>query len=97
MFRFFKASEPDPRQTAQQLYEKVTSMSADSHESRNARLRMGMLIRTHIDKTFVAGAEQTASWQERAARAAVNGEEKPALPQATEFQDIKSGSKTVCV
>ena len=97
MFSFFKSAEPDPKQTAQQLYEKVTSMSSDSHESRNARLRMGMLIRAHIDKTFVAGAEQTASWQERAAKAAVEGEEKPALPQASEFQDIKSGSKSVCV
>ena len=97
MFNFFKAAEPDPKQTAQQLYEKVTSMTSDSHESRNARLRMGMLIRAHIDKTFVAGAQQTAAWQEKVAQAAVDGEEKPPPPQATEYQDIKSGSKVVCV
>ncbi len=97
MFSFFKPAEPDPKETARSLYDKVTGLSSDSHESRSARLRMGMLIRAHIDKTFVAGAEQTAAWQERVAQAIVNGEEKPPLPQASEFQDIKSGSKSVCV
>lgn len=97
LFSFFKSAEPDPKQTAQQLYEKVTGLSSDSHDARSARLRMGMLIRAHVDKTFVAGAEQTAAWQERVAQAVVNGEEKPPLPQASEYQDVKSGSKNVCV
>jgi len=97
MFNFLKPAEPDPKQVARQLYEKVTTLSSDSHDSRSARLRVGMLIRAHVDKTFVSGAEQTAAWQEKVAVAVVNGEDKPPLPQASEYQDIKSGSKTVCV
>ena len=97
MFNFFKPAEPDPKQLARQLYEKVTGLSSDSHDARSARLRVGMLIRAHVDKTFVNGAEQTAAWQEKVALAVVQGEEKPPLPQASEYQDIKSGSKPVCV
>lgn len=97
MFSFFKSAEPDPKETARQLYEKVSGLSSDSHDARSARLRMGMLIRAFVDKTFIAGAEQTAAWQEAVAQAIVNGEEKPPLPQASEYQDIKSGSKNVCV
>lgn len=97
MFNFFKPAEPDPKQVARQLYEKVTTLSSDSHDARSARLRVGMLIRAHVDKTFISGAEQTAAWQEKVALAVVQGEEKPLLPQASEYQDIKSGSKPVCV
>ncbi len=97
MFSFFKSAEPDPKQTARQLFEKVLGLNSDTHDARNARLRLGMLIRAHVDKTFVAGAEQTALWQEQVAQAVVSGEEKPPLPQAGEYQEIKSGSKSTWV
>ena len=97
MFSFFKTAEPDPKQTARELYDKVIGLSSDSHDARSARLRLGMLIRAHVDKTFVAGAEQTAQWQEQVAQAIVSGEEKPPLPQASEYQQVKSGSKNVWV
>ena len=97
MFSFFKSAEPDPKPLAKALFEKVTATTSDTHEARNARLRMGMLIRAHVDKTFVAGAEQTAVWQERVAKAIVEGEDKPEPPKASEYQDIKSGSKSVWV
>jgi len=97
MFSFFKTAEPDPKQTARELFEKVTGLSSDSHDARSARLRLGMLIRAHADKTFVAGAEQTALWQEQVAQAVVKGEEKPPLPQASEYQQVKSGNKPIWV
>lgn len=97
MFNFFKTAEPDPKQTARELYDKVIGLSSDSHDARSARLRLGMLIRAHVDKTFVAGAEQTALWQEQVAKAIVSGEEKPPLPQASPYQQVKSGSKNVWV
>lgn len=97
MFSFFKSAEPDPKQTAKQLFEKVLGLTSDSSDARNARLRVGMLIRAHVDKTFVAGAEQTAAWQEQVAQAIVQGEEKPPLPQAGEYQEIKSGTKSTWV
>lgn len=96
MFNLFK-SEPDPKQTARELYDKVLGLSKDSHDARSARLRIGMMIRAFVDKTFVDGAEKTAEWQEEVAQAVVNGEEKPPLPEASEFQEIKSGSKMVWV
>ena len=97
MFSFFKSAEPDPKQTARELFEKVASLSSESHDARSARLRLGMLIRAHADKTFVAGAEQTALWQEQVAQATVTGEERPPLPQASEYQQVKSGNKTIWV
>lgn len=97
MFSFFKPAEPDPKPLAKELFEKVTAMKSESHEVRNARLRLGMLIRAHVDKTFVAGAEQTANWQERVAQAIVDGEDKPEPPKASEYQEVKSGSKSVWV
>ena len=97
MFSFFKSAEPDPKPLAKELFEKVTATKSDTQEARNARLRLGMLIRAHVDKTFVAGAEQTAIWQERVAQAIVEGEEKPEPPKASAYQEIKSGSKSVWV
>ena len=40
MFSFFKPAEPDPKQTAKQLFDKVLGLNSDSHEARNARLRL---------------------------------------------------------
>lgn len=97
MLRFFKSAEPDPRQTARELFEKVAGLSSDAHDARSARLGLGMMIRAFVDKTFVAGAEQTAAWQEAVAVAIVQGEEKPPMPQASEYQNIKSGRKSVWV
>ena len=97
MFSFFKSAEPDPKQTARQLFEKVLGLNSDTHDARNARLRLGMLIRAHVDKTFVAGAEQTATWQERAAVALANGDPLPDEPSASRFQKVKSGETEVYV
>jgi hypothetical protein len=61
------------------------------------RVRMGMLCRAHLDKTFIAGAEQTATWQEVAALATASGEPVPELPTPSKFQKIKSGESEVFV
>lgn len=82
---------------AQALFDKVTSTKSDSREVRSMRIRMGLLCRAHLDKSFVTGAEQTASWQELAALAIANGKEKPPLPEPTVFQKIKSGENEIYV
>jgi hypothetical protein len=68
MFNLFNRNNPaDEMKRAIAAYEKVTSIESDSREARSLRMRMGMLCRAHLDKTFIAGAEQTAAWQELAA------------------------------
>lgn len=97
MFRFFKAKEADPQQQAKLLFEKVTALTSKGHEARTARLRMGMLLRAFADKAFIAGAQQAAEWQDAAALALAQGLEKPPLPQASAYQQIKSGDKLIWV
>ena len=82
---------------AQALFEKIISTQSDSREARNMRVRMGLLSRAHLDKSFVTGAEQMASWQELAALAIANGKEKPPLPEPSVFQKIKAGENDMYV
>jgi hypothetical protein len=65
MLGFFNKSSPaEEMKRAVAAYEKVSSLKSDSHDARIVRMRMGMLCRAHLDKTFIAGAEQTALWTE---------------------------------
>lgn len=98
MFSFLsKPSPEDEMKQARALFEKVAALKSDSHEAHSLRLRMGMLCRAHLDKTFVAGAEQTANWQELAAVAVASGEPPPDVPVPSKFQKIKSGESEVFV
>ena len=82
---------------AQALFDKVTSTKSDSRDARSMRIRMGLLCRAHLDKSFVTGAELTASWQELAALAIANGKDKPPMPEPSVFQKIKAGENEIYV
>lgn len=98
MFNLFTSKSPDDEmKSAQALFEKVIASKADSREARSLRIRMGLLCRAHLDKSFIVGAEQMASWQELAALAIANGKEKPPLPEPSVFQKIKAGENEVYV
>ena len=98
MFSFLNKSSPDDEmKQARALFEKVASLKSDSREAHTMRVRMGMLLRAHMDKTFIAGAEQTVLWQELAAVATANGEPAPELPTPSKFQKIRSGNSEVFV
>jgi hypothetical protein len=98
MFSIFSNKSPeDEMKSAQALFDKVTSMKSDSRDARTMRIRMGLLCRAHLDKSFVTGAEQTAAWQELASMAIANGKEKPPLPEPSVFQKIKSGENEIYV
>lgn len=98
MFSFLsKPSPEDEMKQAKALFEKVAALKSDSHEAHSTRVRMGMLCKAHLDKTFVAGAEQTADWQVRAAIAIADGEPTPELPGASEFQKIRAGETEIYV
>lgn len=83
--------------TAQALFEKVIASKTDTREARGLRIRLGLLCRAHLDKSFVTGAEQMASWQALAALAIANGKDKPPLPEPSVFQKIKVGENEVFV
>lgn len=98
MFNLFSSKNPDDEmQKAQSLFDKVTSTKSDSRDARSMRIRMGLLCRAHLDKSFVTGAEQMASWQELAALALANGKEKPPMPEPSVFQKIKAGDNEIYV
>ncbi len=82
---------------AKAAYEKVISLTSDSREANSMKSRMGLLCRAHVDKTFVAGAEQTAIWQEKMAVALAKQESLPESPQPSRFQKIKAGETEVYV
>lgn len=98
MFSLFGPKNSDEEmKNAQALFEKVIASKSDTREARSLRIRMGLLCRAHLDKSFVTGAEQMASWQELAALAIANGKEKPPLPEPSVFQKIKAGENDVYV
>jgi hypothetical protein len=98
MFSFFSSKKSDDEmQKARELFEKVASSQSDTRDARNLRVKMGMLCRAHLDKSFVTGAEQMASWQELSSLAIANGKEKPPLPEPSVFQKIKAGVNEVYV
>jgi hypothetical protein len=96
MFGLFTRNKPvDDMRRAQAAYEKVASLKGDSHDARSLRLRMGLICRAHLDKTFVAGAEQTAAWEELARKALLDGLPLPEAPKPSEFQKIRSGDTDI--
>lgn len=98
MFKIFrKPAEEDERERAVALYDKVVSLTTDTHEARSMRLRVGMLCKAHLDKTFVAGAQQTEAFEVASALAVTQGKNRPEPPVAPLFQTINSSSGSVCV
>jgi hypothetical protein len=98
MFSLFKTkSEEDEMERAKALFEKVTMARVESRDIRAMRIRMGLLARAHLDKSFVSGAEETAAWQKSVEIAHVKGKELPEPPEPTEYQKIKSGENDIYV
>jgi len=96
MLGFFNKNNPaEEMKRAVAAYEKVLNLESDSREARSVRMRMGMLCRAHLDKTFIAGAEQTAAWQEHANLALVSGKPAPELPTPSKFQKIRAGEADI--
>lgn len=97
MFSFFRGGDKDEeeKKQAKAIFDKVTSYKGDSREVRSMRIRMGLLCRAHLDKTFVDGAEKTALYQEIAALAAASKKEVPPPPEATEYLKVATATNEV--
>ena len=97
MFKIFKKPEDDERARAVAAYEKAVSLTSDGHEARSLRLRMSMLCRAHLDKTFVAGAQAMEAYEAACMVAIQQAKPQPDPPQASLFQAVKSTSGAVQV
>jgi hypothetical protein len=97
MFSMFQDRVESEKRRAREAFDAVCSTRSDSSQARSARLRMGLLCRAHLDKTFVAGAQQTASHQELVALAVAQGKERPPPPKPGLFQKVMTGKREVFV
>ena len=98
MLSIFKKLQTDERTLAAAAYEKVASLTQDTRDARSARVRMALLCRNHLDKTFVSGAELTAAYLDQVALSIARGQPRPEPPEASCFQYIKtSKGEDVCV
>ena len=99
MLAFFKKqpSETEEKEQVKALFEKIVSASTESHEIRKVKLGLGMLCQAHLDSSFIAGAQQTATYLESVHKAIVKGEDKPEPPEAEEFIRMKRGDKFIWV
>ena len=97
MFKIFKKPDEDERGRAVAAYEKAVSLTSDGHEARSLRLRLSMLCRAHLDKTFVAGAQAMEAYEAACMVAIQQAKPQPDPPQASLFQTVKSTSGEVQV
>lgn len=86
------------KKQAKRNFDKVTALEGDGRAARSLRIRMGLLARAHIDKTFIDGAEKMAVYQDVVMAALAAGEPLPPEPQFAAFQLLDtSGGKAVWV
>lgn len=98
MLSIFKKFQPDEKVLAAAAYEKVVSLTQDTRDTRSVRIRMALLCRSHLDKSFIAGAELTAAYLEQVALSVARGTTRPEPPEASCFRYIKtSRGEKVCV
>jgi hypothetical protein len=93
MFSLFKGTESEEvlKKRAKQNFDKVIALNSDTFEANSIRRGLALLSCAHLDKTFIAGAERTADWQQMAGFAMAKGAQVPPLPQSDSYQKIRSG------
>lgn len=99
MFSLFKGVEsPEAlKKKAKQTFDKVTALTADTFEANSLRRGLALLSCAHLDKSFIAGAERTADWQQMAAFAVAKDAEAPPFPKADCYQKVRSGKSDIWV
>ena len=86
-------SESARKERAKLAYEKISSLKKEGgRDARSARMRMVLLCRAHLDKTFIDGAEKNVAYDVLAMQAVVAGKDKPPPPQASEYQQVPAVS-----
>lgn len=93
--KLFQDDSDDARKERAKLaYEKISSLKKEggNRETRSARMRMVLLCRAHLDKTFVDGAEKSVVYDVLATQAIMAGQDKPPMPLANEYQQVPAVS-----
>lgn len=90
VFDLFKSpSKGAMQEKAKSAYDKVVE-NKDNPKTRSVRIQLGLLLRTHVDKLFVKGAEDAVEFDKSVAIAIAAGKEKPERPPAPSFMEIKT-------
>lgn len=90
VFDLFKASSKGARnEKSKSAYEKMVE-ARDNVKMRSMRVHLGLLLRTHVDKLFVKGAEDAVEYDKSVAIAIAAGQEKPERPIAPCFMEVKT-------
>lgn len=97
MISLFKKTDVDEHERAKAVFDKIVAVPRESREARSMRMRVGLLCRTFLDKTFVAGAEQTEAYEVSCALAITQAKPRPEPPVTTEYQSVLSTSGPVTV
>ncbi len=99
MFSLFKGPESAEvlQKRAKLAFEKVVALTDDTFEANRLRRGMALLCCAHLDKTFIAGAERTADWQQMAAFAVAKNAPAPEQPKADTYQKVRSGKSDIWV
>jgi hypothetical protein len=87
-------SDETRKERAKLAYEKISALKKEGNnrETRSARMRMVLLCRAHLDKTFVDGAEKSVAYDVLAMQAIMAGQDRPPPPTASEFQQVPAVS-----
>ncbi len=80
----------EEKNQAKSDYERAVNSSEDSKQERAFKLKIGLRVRSCIDKIFIEGAEKFGKYAEVCVAAIANDAEKPEPPKSSPFQKIKS-------
>lgn len=90
VFDLFKSQDKGALQAkTKAAFEKAVE-GKDNPKTRSARIHLGLLLRTHVDKLFVQGAEESVKYDQAVSIALASGKVKPERPKAPTFMSIKT-------
>ncbi len=94
VFDLFKSpSKGAIQEKTKAAFEKAVE-GKDNPKMRSIRIHLGLLLRTHVDKLFVKGAEDSIEFDKAVAIAIAAGQDKPERPLAPAFMEIKTSEGT---
>lgn len=87
------------REDAKRLFEKVAALDPAPTINRKAKIRQALLLRNHVDQTFVETCKKIETYEILALAKMREGGKTDEIPQPepTEYQSIKSGDKSIMV
>lgn len=88
IFRSKQAKQKEAMSQARADYDKAVDPGLSGGNQRRLQARIANRCRAHLDKTFIEGAERTATYEDAVMAALAAGQEKPLPPKARLFQIV---------